>query len=222
MERFLFPGSLQWTPIARLSGGEKRRLYLLRILMESPNVLLLDEPTNDLDLETMAVLESFIDDFNGAIILVSHDRFFVDRLADKCFVYEPGGELRMYPGGYSYYKEKEAEEQAEAAAAEAQKPAARKPAAESSAEDAPASKGAAGQSARPKKLTFKEQKEYAEIEDIIASKEGELKATELLMQQNASDYGKLADLTKDQQRLQAELDHLMERWAYLEEIAEGS
>ena len=223
MERFLFPGSLQWTPIARLSGGEKRRLYLLRILMESPNVLLLDEPTNDLDLETMAVLESFIDDFNGAILIVSHDRFFVDRLADKSFVYEPGGELRMYPGGYSYYKEKEAEEQAEAAAAEAQKPAARKTAAaESSAETAPAVKGAAGQSARPKKLTFKEQKEYAEIEDIIASKEGELKATELLMQQNASDYGKLADLTKDQQRLQEELDHLMERWAYLEEVAESS
>ena len=223
MERFLFPGSLQWTPIARLSGGEKRRLYLLRILMESPNVLLLDEPTNDLDLETMAVLESFIDDFNGAILIVSHDRFFVDRLADKSFVYKPGGVLRMYPGGYSYYKEKEAEEQAEAAAAEAQKPAARKPAApESSAETAPAANGAAGQSARPKKLTFKEQKEYAEIEDIIASKEGELRATELLMQQNASDYGKLADLTKDQQRLQAELDHLMERWAYLEEIAEGS
>ncbi|MDD6696913.1 MAG: ATP-binding cassette domain-containing protein, partial [Veillonellaceae bacterium] len=224
MERFLFPGSLQWTPIARLSGGEKRRLYLLRILMESPNVLLLDEPTNDLDLETMAVLESFIDDFNGAILIVSHDRFFVDRLADKCFVYEPGGELRMYPGGYSYYKEKEAEEQAEAAAAEAQRPVARKAAtvAESSAEAAPAAKGADEKAARPKKLTFKEQKEYAEIEDIIASKEGELKATELLMQQNASDYGKLADLTKDQQRLQAELDHLMERWAYLEEVAESS
>ena len=223
MERFLFPGSLQWTPIARLSGGEKRRLYLLRILMESPNVLLLDEPTNDLDLETMAVLESFIDDFNGAILIVSHDRFFVDRLADKSFVYKPGGVLRMYPGGYSYYKEKEAEEQAEAAAAEAQKPAARKTAAaESSAETAPAVKGANEQPARPKKLTFKEQKEYAEIEDIIASKEGELRATELLMQQNSSDYGKLADLTKDQQRLQAELDHLMERWAYLEEVAESS
>ena len=195
MERFLFPGSL------------------------------LDEPTNDLDLETMAVLESFIDDFSGAILIVSHDRFFVDRLADKCFVYEPGGELRMYPGGYSYYKEKEAEEQAAAAEA-AQNAFARKAPAKaalpSSAEDAPASKGADEQPARPKKLTFKEQKEYAEIEDIIASKEGELRATELLMQQNASDYGKLADLTKDQQRLQAELDHLMERWAYLEEIAEGS
>ena len=215
MERFLFPGNLQWTPIARLSGGEKRRLYLLRILMESPNVLLLDEPTNDLDLETMAVLESFIDDFNGAIIFVSHDRFFVDRLADKCFVYEPGGVLRLYPGGYTYYKEKAAEEQATREAAEA---ASAKPAAKASAA-APAPK-AETETVRPKKLTFKEQKEYAEIEDIIASKEGELRATELLMQQNAADYSKLAELSKEQQRLQAELDHLMERWAYLEDIVE--
>ncbi|MCI6284343.1 ABC-F family ATP-binding cassette domain-containing protein [Selenomonas sp.] len=215
MERFLFPGNLQWTPIARLSGGEKRRLYLLRILMEAPNVLLLDEPTNDLDLETMAVLESFIDDFNGAIIFVSHDRFFVDRLADKCFVYEQGGVLRLYPGGYTYYKEKAAEEQAarEAAEAASAKPAAKAPTA------APAPK-AETETVRPKKLTFKEQKEYAEIEDVIASKEGELRATELLMQQNAADYSKLAELSKEQQRLQAELDHLMERWAYLEDIVE--
>ncbi|MCI6087174.1 MAG: ABC-F family ATP-binding cassette domain-containing protein [Selenomonas sp.] len=217
MERFLFPGNLQWTPIARLSGGEKRRLYLLRILMEAPNVLLLDEPTNDLDLETMAVLESFIDDFNGAIIFVSHDRFFVDRLADKCFVYEPGGVLRLYPGGYTYYKEKAAEEQATREAAEA---ASAKPAAKAAAAT-PAPK-AETETVRPKKLTFKEQKEYAEIEDVIASKEGELRATELLMQQNAADYGKLAELSKEQQRLQAELDHLMERWAYLEEVAESS
>ena len=217
MERFLFPGNLQWTPIARLSGGEKRRLYLLRILMESPNVLLLDEPTNDLDLETMAVLESFIDDFNGAIIFVSHDRFFVDRLSDKCFVYEPGGVLRLYAGGYTYYKEKAAEEQAAREAAEA---ASAKPAAKAAAA-APAPK-AETETVRPKKLTFKEQKEYAEIEDIIASKEGELRATELLMQQNAADYSKLAELSKEQQRLQAELDHLMERWAYLEEVAESS
>ncbi|WP_294157422.1 ABC-F family ATP-binding cassette domain-containing protein [uncultured Selenomonas sp.] len=215
MERFLFPGNLQWTPIARLSGGEKRRLYLLRILMESPNVLLLDEPTNDLDLETMAVLESFIDDFTGAIIFVSHDRFFVDRLADKCFVYEPGGELRMYPGGYTYYKQKEAEEQAAFVPAESNVVPASNIAA------APVTKPDEAKD-RPKKLTFKEQKEYAEIEDVIASKEGELRATELLMQQNAADYGKLAELSKEQQRLQAELDHLMERWAYLEEVAESS
>ena len=211
MERFLFPGSLQWTPIARLSGGEKRRLYLLRILMEAPNVLLLDEPTNDLDLETMAVLEQFIDDFDGAILFVSHDRFFVDRLADKVFVYEPDGSLRMYPGGYTYYKEKAAEEQAALPAA-AEKPA---PAAEKAA--APRAKT---RPAAPK-LTFKEQREYAQIEGVIASKEGELKVVRLQMEQNASDYGRLAELGREEQRLASELDGLMERWAYLEEIAEA-
>ena len=211
MERFLFPGSLQWTPIARLSGGEKRRLYLLRILMEAPNVLLLDEPTNDLDLETMAVLEQFIDDFDGAILFVSHDRFFVDRLADKVFVYEPDGSLRMYPGGYTYYKEKAAEEQAALPAA-AEKPA---PAAEKAA--APRAKT---RPAAPK-LTFKEQREYAQIEGVIASKEGELKVVRLQMEQNASDYGRLAELGREEQRLVSELDGLMERWAYLEEIAEA-
>ena len=210
MERFLFPGDLQWTPIARLSGGERRRLYLLRILMEAPNVLLLDEPTNDLDLETLAVLESFIDDFNGAIIFVSHDRFFVDRLADKVFAYGENGELTMYPGGYSYWKEKQ--EEAEAArslpgsASKSKEPAPQR----KTVEERPAAR----------KLTFKEQKEYAEIEGLIASKEGELKVTQLQMAQNAADYGKLSELGKEESRLQQELEHLMERWAYLEEIAE--
>ena len=213
MERFLFPGELQWTPIARLSGGEKRRLFLLRILMEEPNVLLLDEPTNDLDLETMSVLESFIDDFRGAILFVSHDRFFVDRLADKVFVYQPDGSLRLYAGGYSYYKEKEREEEAKKAQ---QAP----PAAEAKKEREP--KRAQERPAREAKrrLSFGEQKEYAEIEGVIASKEGELKVVRLEMQQNASDYTRLAELGREETRLAAELDHLMERWAYLEEIAE--
>lgn len=211
MERFLFPGNLQWTPIVRLSGGEKRRLYLLRVLMEAPNVLLLDEPTNDLDLETMAVLESFLDDFRGAIVFVSHDRYFVDRLADKVFVYENDGSLTLYSGGYSYYKEKEAERRA----GEESRPAEPK---------AAAGGRSAGKTARTgtkSKLSFKEQKEYAEIEGIIASKEGELKAVRLQMEQNASDYGKLGELGREESRLQAELEHLMERWAYLEEIAEN-
>jgi ATP-binding cassette subfamily F protein uup len=104
LELFLFPGDLQWTPIAKLSGGEKRRLFLLRILMSEPNVLLLDEPTNDLDIQTLSILEDFIDNFNGAIIFVSHDRFFVNRLAEKVFVYEEGGNLRQYVGGYSEYR----------------------------------------------------------------------------------------------------------------------
>lgn len=208
MERFLFDGNLQWNFISQLSGGEKRRLFLLRILMEAPNVLLLDEPTNDLDLETMAVLESFIDDFSGAIIFVSHDRFFVDRLADKVFVYEPDGNLKMYAGGYSYYKEKAASEEAR----------------RSSIELLPKKEKTVVQSqpkaATKRRLTFKEQKEYAEIEDVIASKEGELKVVQLQMAQNASDYSKLNELSREQERLQAELDNLLARWAYLEEVAE--
>ncbi|MBE6075241.1 MAG: ABC-F family ATP-binding cassette domain-containing protein [Selenomonas ruminantium] len=209
MERFLFPGDLQWTPISRLSGGEKRRLYLLRVLMEEPNVLLLDEPTNDLDLETMSVLEAFIDDFCGAIVFVSHDRFFVDRLADKVFAYESDGSLTMYAGGYSYYQEKLAAK----AAVLSEVPAGKPQSVKEPAKSAPRTES------RPK-LTFKEQKEYAEIEGIIASKEGELKVIQLQMEQHAADYGRLNELSKEENRLQAELEHLMERWAYLEEIAE--
>jgi len=210
MERFLFPGDLQWTPIARLSGGEKRRLYLLRVLMEEPNVLLLDEPTNDLDLETMAVLESFIDDFAGAIIFVSHDRFFVDRLADKVFAYEDGGRLRMYSGGYTYYREKLAEQE-QAAAPVKEKPVKEKAAPVREKNPQPVQK----------KFTFKEQKEYAEIEGIIASKEGELKVVQLQMAENATDFTRLNELAAEERRLTAELEHLMERWTYLEEIAES-
>lgn len=208
MERFLFDGNLQWNFISQLSGGEKRRLFLLRILMEAPNVLLLDEPTNDLDLETMAVLESFIDDFSGAIIFVSHDRFFVDRLADKVFVYEPDGNLKMYAGGYSYYKEKAASEEARRSSIELL------PKKEKTVVQAQS------KAATNRRLTFKEQKEYAEIEDVIASKEGELKVVQLQMAQNASDYSKLNELSREQERLQAELDNLLARWAYLEEVAE--
>jgi len=210
MERFLFPGDLQWTPIARLSGGEKRRLYLLRVLMEEPNVLLLDEPTNDLDLETMAVLESFIDDFAGAIIFVSHDRFFVDRLADKVFAYEDGGRLRMYSGGYTYYREKLAEQE-QAATPVKEKPVKEKAAPVREKNPQPVQK----------KFTFKEQKEYAEIEGIIASKEGELKVVQLQMAENATDFTRLNELAAEERRLTAELEHLMERWTYLEEIAES-
>lgn len=210
MERFLFDGNLQWNFISQLSGGEKRRLFLLRILMEAPNVLLLDEPTNDLDLETMAVLENFIDDFSGAIIFVSHDRFFVDRLADKVFVYEPDGNLRMYAGGYSYYKEKAASEEALQPTIESSLPKKEKVAATASLK-----------AETKHRLTFKEQKEYAEIEDVIASKEGELKVVQLQMSKNASDYSKLNELSREQERLQADLDNLLARWAYLEEIAES-
>lgn len=214
MEKFLFPGHLQWTPISKLSGGEKRRLFLLRVLMSSPNVLLLDEPTNDLDLQTMSILEEFIDDFNGAIIFVSHDRFFIDRLADKVFVYQSDGSLRQYPGGYSYYKGIEEQENS------LEKP--------NSLKNIPVIKETDNKiitktKTEPvKKLSFKEQKEYAEIEAVIAETEGKLKVIQLQMSQNASDYGKLNELTKEETALQERLDYLMERWAYLEELAENS
>ncbi len=210
MERFLFTGEMQWTPIARLSGGEKRRLYLLRILMGAPNVLLLDEPTNDLDLETMSVLESFLDDFTGAVIFVSHDRFFVDRLADKVFAYEPDGSLKLYTGGYTYYQQRREAEKAARVPRQESAPAAPK-----SVQEKPRSQD------KPRRFTFSEQKEYAEIEGVIASTEGELKVVHKLMEQSTADYGKLNELSQQETALSAKLDQLMERWTYLEEIAEA-
>lgn len=212
MERFLFPEDLQWAPISKLSGGEKRRLFLLRILMESPNVLLLDEPTNDLDLETMQALEGFIDDFAGAIIFVSHDRYFVDRLAERVLVPEADGKWVVYTGGWSEQQAR-IEESIEAAKEEG-----------SRAEKIPVpeeQKQEVKPSPPKKKLTFKEQKEYAEIEDVIASKEAELKGVEVQMTLVAADdYAELAELTREQTRLSEELDALIERWTYLESVAE--
>jgi ATP-binding cassette subfamily F protein uup len=213
MERFLFPSSLQWAPIARLSGGEKRRLFLLRILMDEPNVLLLDEPTNDLDLETMSVLENFIDDFAGAIVFVSHDRFFVDRLAKKSFVYEAGGVLQQYAGGYSYYKAREAAGKKLAEGID------KKDITKQEKPSVAEKKEKTSQPSR-RRFTFSEQKEYGEIEAVIAETEGELKATRLQMAECTADYGRLNELSKEENRLAEKLDELTERWAYLEEIAE--
>ena len=212
MERFLFPEDLQWAPISKLSGGEKRRLFLLRILMESPNVLLLDEPTNDLDLETMQALEGFIDDFSGAIIFVSHDRYFVDRLAERVLVPEADGKWVVYTGGWSEQQAR-IEESIEAAKEEGSRAEKMLVPEEQKQEVKPSSP--------KKKLTFKEQKEYAEIEDVIASKEAELKGVEVQMTLVAADdYAELAELTREQTRLSEELDALIERWTYLESVAE--
>ena len=214
MEKFLFPPDLQWTEISRLSGGEKRRLYLLRILMEEPNVLLLDEPTNDLDLDTMAVLENFIEDFNGAIIFVSHDRFFTDRMAQKVFVFDEDAHVQIFMGGYSDYKAKADAEQAEKLQLQRQ------------AERAKTTAEPAMEKAKPKSkskgLSYNEAREYGEIEAVIASKESELKVVEMQMSMNGSDYDMLRELTVEQERLTAELDKLMDRWAYLEEKAQES
>ncbi|MFA6850025.1 MAG: ABC-F family ATP-binding cassette domain-containing protein [Selenomonadaceae bacterium] len=215
METFLFPSDLQWSPISKLSGGEKRRLFLLRILMDAPNVLLLDEPTNDLDLQTMAILEDFIDRFNGAIIFVSHDRFFVDRLAKKVFVYEEGGHLRQYPGGYSCYKAEQEREKEDHEAIQR--------------ETQPPEKMLLQQQGKnmqeelqmQRRLTFKEQREYEEIELVIASVEGELKVVQQQMTECAgTDYSRLSELSQEELRLQSKLETLMERWEYLEETSE--
>ena len=209
MEKFLFPSELQYTEIDRLSGGEKRRLYLLRVLMEAPNVLLLDEPTNDLDLDTIGILENFINDFKGAIIFVSHDRFFIDRMAQKVFAMETDGTVNIQTGGYSDYRAMKLEQEAQAVT-------------EKKSQENNSEARRKYQQDKPKKkgLTQSEQREYGEIEAVIASKEGELKMLHLQMAQNATDYDMLRELTEQEQSVSQELDKLMDRWAYLEEKAQ--
>ncbi len=202
LERFLFPPDLQWVPVNKLSGGEKRRLYLLRVLMSAPNILLLDEPTNDLDIPTLSVLEDYLDNFAGAVIAVSHDRYFLDRFANKIFALLPGGALRPYNGGYSDYESAVAEEQASVAKT---------------------SKPIANTEAKPqnkKKLTYSERLELQNIDQEIARTEAEIKMLGLEINNCGSDFVKLGDLTKQQEAAQAKLDALVDRWAYLSELAE--
>ena len=202
MERFLFPTQLQGQPIGKLSGGERRRLYLLSILMAAPNILLLDEPTNDLDVTTLAILEEYLETFPGAVLAVSHDRYFLDKMAAQIFEVGEGGAVRRYSGNYSDYLAKRREE-TPAPKEERKKPAASKP-------------------ARQKKLkfTFKEQREYDTIEADIAALEARIAQREGEMLACGSDYGKLQELTNDQQADQAALEEKMDRWLYLTDLAE--
>ena len=202
MEHFLFPTQLQGQPIGKLSGGERRRLYLLSILMAAPNILLLDEPTNDLDVTTLAILEEYLETFPGAVLAVSHDRYFLDKMAAQIFEVGEGGAVRRYSGNYSDYLAKRREE-TPAPKEERKKPAAGKPARQ-----------------RKLKFTFKEQREYDTIEADIAALEARIAQREGEMLACGSDYGKLQDLTKDQQADQAALEEKMERWLYLTHLAE--
>ena len=208
LERFLFPSPLQWLPISKLSGGEKRRLQLLRVLMSAPNVLLLDEPTNDLDVETMVVLEDYLDSFAGALIVVSHDRYFLDRTVDKVFAFEDGV-IRQYPGAYSDYAERR--KLAEAAETKLEKRETKREMSTTRDRD----KGP-----KTPKFTFAEQKEFAEIDDVIAGVETELAAVTKAINAAGSDFERLQQLTDAQTTLEKKLDHLMERWTYLNELAE--
>lgn len=212
LERFLFPSELQWVPVSKLSGGEKRRLYLLKVLMTAPNVLLLDEPTNDLDIPTLSVLEDYIDTFQGAVIAVSHDRYFLDRIAKHIFALEAGGRVKPYNGGYTDYLEA-LEEERLLAVQGSQKSAGKAASASNKAASASVTEEPA-----KKKLTYGERLELENIDQKIAQKEAELKMLGLEINQCGSDFVKLGNLTKEQERCQEELDALVERWAYLEEL----
>lgn len=207
LERFLFPPELQWVPVSKLSGGEKRRLYLLSVLMSAPNVLILDEPTNDLDIPTLSVLEDYLDTFNGAVIAVSHDRYFLDRFAGKIFAFMGGGEVRQFIGDYSRYEQ---------ARAEAQNLARQQERAQGTAKPQQRE-----EKQRAPKMTYKEKLEYEQIEQVIAQAEAELKMTEMEINACGTDFVKLTELTAKQQELTQRISDLTDRWAYLEELAEA-
>lgn len=212
LEKFLFPSYMHSVRIEKLSGGERRRLYLLAVLMRAPNVLILDEPTNDLDIDTLTVLEDYLDDFPGAVLIVSHDRYFLDRLVIRTFAFEEGGEIREYTGGYSkYMNEKEAREEALSGVKT------------NSVEDGAAvSRSSDGRNQRAPKLrfTYKEQKEFDTIDEDIETLEEKIGNLEKEMMQNGTDSFLLADLSQQKTALEAELDEKMERWEYLHELAE--
>ena len=202
MERFLFPGDLQSVPIGRLSGGERRRLYLLSVLMEAPNVLLLDEPTNDLDVTTLSILEDYLQGFPGPILAVSHDRFFLDKLAESIFEVRGDGEIDRFTGNWSDWQAKRREAEAPAPKAEKPKPAQERP------------------RERKLKFSFKEQREFETIDDDLAQLEADIAACQAEQAACGSDYVKLQELQARQTELEAALEEKTERWVYLNELKE--
>ncbi|MFF2093230.1 ABC-F family ATP-binding cassette domain-containing protein [Paenibacillus sp. NPDC058174] len=218
LERFLFPPAMQWSLIAKLSGGEKRRLQLLRVLMNAPNVLLLDEPTNDLDIATLSVLEDYLDDFPGVVFVVSHDRYFLDRTVDKILAFEGEGAITQHTGNYTEYQEYVAKYGGDAAAAGTVKAApAGKPNAGAGAEKTEA---APRSSERALRMSYQEQKDYEGIDGWIAETEEALNAVAERMNASGSDSLLLQQLVEEQQQLEAKLDQLLERWTELNELAE--
>jgi len=220
LERFLFSPTMQWTPISKLSGGEKRRLQLLRVLMNAPNVLLLDEPTNDLDISTLTVLEDYLDDFPGVVFVVSHDRYFLDRTVDKIIAFEGNGVIAHHTGNYSDYQafvEKYgAGTTPSAVAAEAVVAKAASSADVKSTEAAakPAVKG------RTLKMSYKDQKDFEQIDGWIEAAETEISEIASRMEAANSDSASLLELAAEQQQLEEKLEKLMDRWAELNELAE--
>lgn len=215
-EKFLFGPKSQWTPISKLSGGEKRRLYLLSVLMSAPNVLILDEPTNDLDIETLEILEDYLDGFAGIVIVVSHDRYFLDRTVDRIFSFEGGGRLKQYEGGFSdYYEKKQAENGiASGGAMQSVK--------EAVSGDTTSAKPKKYYKERENKLkfTYAEQKEYDTIDDAIASLESKIEELDGEIAGAATQYSRLNELMQEKADVEAQLEHKMDRWVYLNDLAE--
>ena len=227
LERFLFPPSVQYTVIEKLSGGERRRLYLLKILMSAPNVLILDEPTNDLDIRTLMILEDYLDSFQGIVITVSHDRYFLDRVVGRIFAFEGDGKLQQYEGGFTDYQAAKAEREAKLAESAAENPASAKKSADKG--DGIAAEGDPEGNAprtnvkpREKKLKFsyKEQREWDTIEDDIAELEEAVENLEKEIEASATNFTKLNELMKEKEEKEAALEEKMDRWVYLNDLAE--
>jgi len=206
LERFLFLPSDQWTPISKLSGGEKRRLYLLRVLMESPNVLLLDEPTNDLDIQTLTILEDYLDEFQGAMITVSHDRYFLDRIVGKIFCFEGNAKITKYTGNYSEVKEIIKENEVTIN--------------KTSNKDAVEFNNQSDKKEKNLKFTFKEQREFEEIDSVISGLEDKIAELEIKISKAGSDFTILEKFLKDKAYITKTLEEKMERWTYLNELEE--
>ena len=215
LERFLFPPEKQYSPIGKLSGGEKKRLNLLRVLASSPNFLILDEPTNNLDIATLTILEDYLDRYEGIVVTVSHDRYFLDRTMRRIFAFEEGGRLRQYEGGYTDYAARKAAEE-EAKQEERQEA---KPEAGSKAVLSSDKKGQRTRGPQKLKFTYKEQKDYETIEGEIGDLEEKIAALEKNMEDSAHDFVKLNQLMAEKEELEAVLEEKMERWMYLEELA---
>jgi ATP-binding cassette subfamily F protein uup len=203
LERFLFEGTLQWSLISKLSGGEKRRLYLLRILMEAPNILILDEPTNDLDIQTMTVLEDYLDNFDGIVITVSHDRYFLDRVVRRIFAFEGEGKIRQFEGAYSDYMLEQQEVTTDS-------------------NQIVVEEKVKTEKVKSQKLKFsyQEQKDFETIDIDIAKLEENIEKIDKDIELSATDFPKLNKLMEQKTQLEAELEEKMDRWMYLTELAE--
>ncbi len=205
LEKFLFKGDIQWSPISKLSGGEKRRLYLLRVLMAAPNILFLDEPTNDLDIETLTILEEYLEDFPGAVVTVSHDRYFLDKMVNRIFSFEGNGKIKQYEGGYTDYKIQHDKEEinipVEKVVKQEKKQEVEKP-------------------KKLMKMTYKDQREFDTINERIEGIELKIAEIDDKISQCGSDYVKLQELTEEKENFEKELEEAMDRWVYLNELNE--